>query len=118
MLATQQQRHFGFPHSKIVKHFGQILAAGLRTRKLMTKTRTEVFIETREILIIKRNRTFVRTWCAGCSREVSMLPIAEAALMTGYDVKAIRSMMETRKIHFLYLKPETPCICLRSLCLF
>jgi len=84
----------------------------------MTKTRTEVFIETSEILIIKRNRTFVRTWCEGCRREVNMLPLQEAALLTGHDVKAIHSMMENQHIHFCYLKPETPSVCLRSLCLF
>jgi hypothetical protein len=84
----------------------------------MTKTRTEVFIETSEILIIKRKRTFVRTWCEDCGREVSMLPLHEAALLSGHDVKAIRSMMEKRHIHFRHLKPETPRICLRSLCLF
>ena len=84
----------------------------------MAKIRTEVFIETSEILKIKRNRTFVRSWCEDCEREVIMLPLPEAALLTGHDVKAIRSMMENQHIHFCYLKSETPCICLRSLCLF
>jgi hypothetical protein len=84
----------------------------------MAKTRTEVFIETSETFIIKRNRTFVRTWCKGCEREVSMLPLEEAALITGHDVKAIRSMMENSHVHFCYLKSETPSVCLRSLCLF
>jgi hypothetical protein len=84
----------------------------------MAKTRTEVFIETSEILIIKRNRTFVRSWCEDCGREVSMLPPQEAALLTGYDVKTIYSMMENQHTHFCYLKSETPYICLRSLCLF
>ena len=84
----------------------------------MAKIRTEVFIETSEILIIKRKRTFVRSWCADCEREVSMLPLSEAALLTGHDVKAIHWMMENRRIHFFYLKPETASICLRSLCLF
>jgi hypothetical protein len=84
----------------------------------MAKNRTEVFIETNEILIIKRKRTFVRTWCKGCECEVSMLPLQEAALITGHDVKAIRSMMENSLVHFCYLKPETPSVCLRSLCLF
>ena len=84
----------------------------------MAKTRTEVFIETSEILIIKRSRTFFRVWCEDCGREVSMLPLQEAARLSGHDVKAIRSMMENQHIHFCYLKPETPSICLRSLCLF
>lgn len=84
----------------------------------MAKIRTEIFIETSETFIIKRNRTFVRTWCEDCGREVSMLPLQEAALLTGHDVNAIRSMMENQNVHFCYLKSETPSICLRSLCLF
>ena len=81
----------------------------------MAKTRTEVFIETSEILIIKRNRTFVRAWCEDCEREVSMLPLQQAALLTGHSVEAIRSMMEKRHIHFRYQNLESPRICLRSL---
>jgi hypothetical protein len=84
----------------------------------MAKIRTEVFIETSEILIIKRNRTFVRCWCEDCAREVSMLPLQEAALLTGHDVKTIYSMIENQRLHFCYLKSVTPYICLRSLCLF
>lgn len=84
----------------------------------MVKKRTEVFIETSEILIIKQKRIFVRSWCEGCEREVNMLPLQEAARLTGHDVQAIRTMMENQRIHFCYLKPETASICLRSLCLF
>jgi hypothetical protein len=84
----------------------------------MAKIRTEVFIETSETFIIKRNRTFVRTWCKDCGQEVAVVTLPEAALLSGHDVKAIYSLMENRHIHFSYLKPETPSICLRSLCLF
>lgn len=84
----------------------------------MAKIRTEVFIETSETLIIKRNQTFVRAWCQDCGREVNMIPLLEAALLTGHDVKAIYTLMENQRIHFCYLKPETASVCLRSLCLF
>lgn len=84
----------------------------------MAKIRTEVFIETSETLIIKRNRTFVRTWCEDCGRIVSMLPLPEAALLSGHDVKTVRFLMENQRVHFCYLKPEIPSVCLRSLCLF
>lgn len=80
----------------------------------MAKIRTEVFIETSETLIIKRNQT----WCEDCEREASILPLQKAEFLTGHDVKAIRTMMENQRIHFCYLKPETAGICLRSLCLF
>jgi hypothetical protein len=110
---------FWFSSSKIfIKGFRQILAAAFgRKRKSMAKIRTEVFIETSETFIVKRNRTFVRTWCEGCGREVSMVLLPEAALLTGYDVKVIYSMMKNHHIHFNYLNPETPSVCLRSLCL-
>ena len=84
----------------------------------MAKIRTEVFIETSEIFIIKRNRIIVRNWCAECGREVGTVTLPEAALLTGHDVNAIRSMMENRRVHFFYLNPESPSVCLRSLCLF
>jgi hypothetical protein len=103
----------------IYKIFRQILTTAFgKKRKFMTKIRTEVFIETSEILIIKRNRNFLRKWCVDCEREVTMLPLTEAALLTGHDVRAIRSMMENQHIHFCYQKSENPRVCLRSLCLF
>jgi hypothetical protein len=114
----QQQQHFGFPHSNIRKFLDKFWQPPSgKKRKAMAKIRTEVFIETSETFIIKRNRTFVRTWCEGCGREVRMVTLPEAALLTGYDVEAIYSMMENRHIHFRYLKSETPSVCLRSLCL-
>lgn len=101
-----------------INRFRQNLAAAFgKKRKSMAKTRMEVLIETSEIFIIKRNRTFVRRWCEGCGRKVGMVSLYEAALLTGYDVKTIYSMMENRDIHVSYLKPETPSVCLRSLCL-
>jgi hypothetical protein len=83
----------------------------------MAKIRTEVFIETSEIFIFKRNRIPARAWCEDCGREVSMLSVEEAARLTGCDARAIRSMMESRRVHFCYLKSEIPSVCLRSLCL-
>ena len=77
----------------------------------------EVFIETNEIFIIKRNRTVVRMWCDDCGREVSLVTLHDAALLTGHDAETIHSMMENNRIHFSYLEPETPSVCLRSLCL-
>ncbi len=84
----------------------------------MAKIRTEVFIETSETFIIKRSRTFVRTLCKDCGREVAMVTLTEASLLTGYDAEAIQKLMENRYVHFFYLNPETPSVCLRSLCLF
>jgi hypothetical protein len=83
----------------------------------MAKIRTEVLIETSETFIVRRNRTVVRAWCAECAQEVSMGSLPEAAIFAGLDVEAINRLMEKRRIHFYYPKPETLSVCLRSLCL-
>lgn len=83
----------------------------------MAKTRTEVFIETNETYIIRRNRFFVRNWCEDCGREVNMIPPSEAALLLCQDTKTIYSLIDQKHVHSCYLKAETPLICLRSLCL-
>ncbi len=83
----------------------------------MTKIRTEVFIETSETYVIKRKRFFVRNWCEKCEREVSMIPPSEAALILCRDTNTIYSLINDNKLHFCYLKTETPLICLRSLSL-
>lgn len=107
-----------FSSFELFKNFRQIPAAGFGKKEPMTKIRTEVFIETTETFIVKRNRTFVRTWCEDCGRKVAMVSLPEATLLTGHDAEAIRALMEKRDIHFSYLKPEMPSVCLRSLCLF
>jgi hypothetical protein len=96
--------------------FRQFLAADDRKKERdMAKIRTEVLIETRETFIIKRKPAFLRLWCEDCARDVNTVSLPEASLLTGYDVKAIRSMMENQDLHFRYLRAETLYICLRSL---
>jgi hypothetical protein len=83
----------------------------------MAKTRTEVFIETSEIYIVKRKRSFGRTWCKDCGCEVSIISPSEAALLICQDIKTIYSLIDENQIHFCFPKAETPLICLKSLCL-
>jgi len=84
----------------------------------MRKIRTEVVIETTEVYVIKRRRLVFRAWCEDCGREVSLVPPAEAALLTFREPATIYSLIDERKIHFRIFEPErTPFICLTSLCL-
>jgi hypothetical protein len=82
----------------------------------MPRIRTDVYIETNEILTISTKRTVVRVWCDGCGCEVSMVTVRDAALLSGQDVDAIHFLIGSKHLHFCYLKPETPSVCLRSLC--
>lgn len=83
----------------------------------MRKVRTEVVIETTEIYVFKRRRHFIRAWCAGCNREVSLIPPAEAALLTFQKTDAIYSLIDENRVHFRFFEEKTPFICLTSLCL-
>jgi hypothetical protein len=81
----------------------------------MTKTRTEVFIETNETYTVKRKRFFVRIWCKDCGRKVSMISPATAALFVCLDLECIYLLIETKQVHCWHLSSETQLVCLRSL---
>jgi hypothetical protein len=83
----------------------------------MAKTRTEIFIETNETYIIKRQRFFVRDWCKICERQVSLVSPSEAASLMCQETKIIYSLIDDNQIHCCHSKTEIPLICLRSLCL-
>jgi hypothetical protein len=59
----------------------------------------------------------IRTWCEDCGREVSLVPPAEAALLTFQEPDAIYSLIDEKKVHFRFFGEKTPFICLTSLCL-
>jgi hypothetical protein len=86
-------------------------------KKRVAKTRTEFFIETTEIYVIRRKRVFVRVFCDECGREVTMISPTEAALIMCQTVESIFSLIDKNRIHFRYLEKETPLVCLRSICL-
>jgi len=83
----------------------------------MRKIQTEFVIETTEIYLIKRQRHFVRAWCDECDREVSLVPLAEAALLAFQETDAIYSLIDERRVHFRLFGEKTPFVCLTSLCL-
>jgi hypothetical protein len=86
--------------------------------KCMRRIRTEVVIETTEVYIIKHRRSFIRTFCEECGREVSLVPPSEAALLTFQKPEAIYLLMNEKRVHFrFFATDETPFICLASLCL-
>jgi hypothetical protein len=83
----------------------------------MRKILTEVVIETTEVYVIRHRRRFIRTWCAGCGREVSLITPSEAALLTFQEPDAIYSLIDENRVHFRFFGEKTPFVCLTSLCL-
>ncbi len=84
--ARRQQPRFGFPRSRYSTVSDESRHPDSVEKDTDSKVRSRVFIETREILIIKRKRVFVPARCEGRGREVDLLPLTEAVLLTGRGV--------------------------------
>lgn len=76
--------------------------------------RTEVTIETDRVLIIQRRHS-TRVWCRECAREVDMVGLADAGVLTGITQQGVRHGAQARKWHFSDGQDGAPLICLESL---
>lgn len=64
------------------------------------KKRTEIRIETDEILILQRRKRFTRVRCPQCNNLVSMLTIEEAAAVSRSSEREICRLIDEGQIHF------------------
>ena len=76
--------------------------------------RTQITIETSRVLIIRRARS-ARAQCQECAREVDVVGLEEAGVLTGMTQPALRENVETRKWHFSESSEGALLICLDSL---
>ena len=75
-----------------------------------TYKRTEITIETDEVLTVRRARVY-RGWCPLCEREVDMVGLPDARAMAGMAGKGTGSS-KSAKWHVL--EQETALVCLDS----
>jgi hypothetical protein len=76
--------------------------------------RTEITIETDQVLIIRRRRV-VRLWCRECGCEVEMVGQEEAAALAGLLGKDLPDCAQPRGWHISQGQAGTGLICLESL---
>jgi len=86
----------------------------MRTKK-RTKKRTEITVETDQVLIIRQRRSGVRAWCDGCAEQVKMARAEEAAALAGVTARTIYRWVEAEKVHFTETPDGSLFICLNSL---
>ena len=79
------------------------------------KRKTEITIETEQVLIIRKTGQPSRAWCAMCAAEVSLVPPEEAALLTEVSLRAICRQVEAGQLHFRETADGRLFICLDSL---
>lgn len=79
------------------------------------KKRTEVTIATREVVVIRRTGSVIRSWCAECAAEVRMVTAERAAALSGLSTRAIYRHIESTQIHFIETADGRLWICTHSL---
>jgi hypothetical protein len=81
---------------------------------MATFRRTEITVETDQVLIIRRMRT-IRAWCEDCGCEVDMADLAEAEAITGMLGHALRGYAQANHWHLSEGQDRTGLVCLESL---
>jgi hypothetical protein len=63
-------------------------------------SRTEIRIETSEVLILRNRQRFSQAHCAQCDTLVFTVTLEEAAMVTGESEREICRRVEGRQVHF------------------
>lgn len=81
---------------------------------MRTITRTEITIETREVMVLNRRGSLIQSWCSRCRKQAGMVRFEEGAL-AGVNLQAARRKIEADEIHLVRLDDGSRFICLNSL---
>jgi hypothetical protein len=79
------------------------------------KTRTEITVETDELLIIRRRRKVARALCPECGAQAMMIPLEEAVTLSGVSSRVIHRWAEAGQIHFRETPDGFLLVCLDAL---
>ncbi len=78
---------------------------------VMRKTRTEIRVETYELLAIRKRGGLAQGWCEQCAKLVGLISLEEA-FRAGLGQSAVYRQVEAGRLHFI--EPTGP---LRFICL-
>ena len=79
------------------------------------RTKTEIIVETRSILTLKRSGRFELAWCDRCNKPSQMLSADEAALLCRISSRADYLRIEANELHFTETTDGLLLICANSL---
>ena len=83
-------------------------------RSMRTITRTEITVETREVMVMNRRGSLFQSWCGRCGQLTGMLRLEEAAL-AGMSPQLICRKIEAETLHLVEMADGMNFICLNSL---
>ena len=80
----------------------------------MKNRRTEITIETYEVLVMSRHGSLSRSWCAGCGQQVAIVSLDDACY-SGLSLEVVQQEVEAGRIHLVETSGGSSLICLNSL---
>ena len=81
---------------------------------MRTIRRTEITVETRQAVVIRRHGSLIESWCARCNASAGLIRLEEVALV-GVSVQAICRHAEADRLHLVEVAEGLNYICLNSL---
>lgn len=81
---------------------------------MRTITRTEITVETRQVMVMNRRGSLFQSWCGHCGAQAGMVRLEDAAL-AGVSLQAICRQIEADKVHVVEVADGLNFICLNSL---
>jgi hypothetical protein len=78
------------------------------------RRRTEVTVETDEVIVIRRSGSTGVAWCPQCAETVRMLTPEEAAVLACGSAREIYRLVEAGKIHNTETDEGLLFVCLKS----
>ena len=80
----------------------------------MKDRRTEITVETYEVLVIKQRGSRNRGWCPSCGKHVAVMTLNDAS-RAGLSIKAAQRPMEAGRLHLIEMAGGVSFLCLDSL---
>lgn len=80
----------------------------------MKNKRTEITVESYEVLVMSRRGSLRLSWCPSCRKNVAIISLDDAC-MSGLSIEAIRRHAETGRIHLIDTVGGSSLICINSL---
>lgn len=80
-----------------------------------TDTRTEITVETHEVIVIRHRSRFPKPFCARCGSQALMLTVDEATVLFGYSTRELCRLVEQEQVHFIETSRRMLLVCPESL---
>ena len=79
------------------------------------KTRTEITTETERSVVLRLRRTSVLSHCQICGKAVTLVPLEDAAIMSGSTLASVYRKLQAGEIHGQEINGGPVMICEKSL---